>query len=105
MINLPIKSCASLLIHSEVMHLFVIGHSHCHATFWHEHKHTPYSTHTLDLCAKFQPSRAKTVAAEVWEVFVNQPTARQSDLKSCWSQLKMQFQERTEGVQLIQQLR
>ncbi len=37
-------------------------------TFTHTH------THTLDLHAKFQPPRAKTVAVKEWGNFVDRPT-------------------------------
>ncbi len=48
MTNISTKSCASLWIYLEVMHLFAISHSHCHTLFshWHKHRNTPSHTHT-----------------------------------------------------------
>ncbi len=46
---------------------------------WHKHKHTPSHTHTLDLDATFQSSRAQTVAAKEWGIFVDQPIDRLTD--------------------------
>ncbi len=60
MSNLCSKSCESLWIKLEVMHLFAIGHFHCHTLFWliginanthlHTHTHTHTLTHTWSPC-------------------------------------------------------
>ncbi len=66
---------------------------------WHEHKHTPSHTlshthththtHTLDFHASFQLLRTKTLTAQEWGIFVDRLT--ESNLQSCWSQLKTVF--------------
>ncbi len=84
------------------MHLFVTGRSHCHAPFfasWPEqlmscplaHIELFYQilcksesiwnlhTHTLDLHAKFQPPKVKTVAAKERGIFIDRVTNRPTD--------------------------
>ncbi len=84
MTNLSTKSCPSVWIHFEVMHFFCNGPLPLPRPLqvnWHEHKHT--FSHTFDLCSKFQPPGAKTVAATERGIFgdrlIVQPTARAVD--------------------------
>ncbi len=66
---------------SEVMRLLVKGHSHCHAPLSQlarTQTHTFTHKHSGENCGHLK-----------WGFFVEQPTDRQSDLQSCWSQLKI----------------
>ncbi len=76
--NLSTKSGASLWIHLEVMCHYAIGHSHCHAPFKliDMSTNTHLYTHTLDLQAKLQCSKAKTVTVIKWGIFMDRPTER-----------------------------